>query len=184
MAGSTMTDLRFYGFWLLAFLAFPIAGLAASWATGGITDVARALLGGAIAGAVLGLAQYAVLRLALPIGWLWVAASSVGLAAGLALATLGFGTEVTGPNLLWRGLVAGGVLALAQAAVLLPAAAPLALIWGIVVALGWPMGWWITRSVGVDLSPRWAVFGASGALSFQLLTGGALYFGLRLLAAR
>jgi hypothetical protein len=41
------------------------------------------------------------------------------------------------------------------------------------------LGWFITRGAGIDLSYKWAVFGASGAITFQLLTGLALYFLLR-----
>lgn len=181
MAAAANLDLRFFGLWALVFLSFPLAGLAANWATGGITDLGRALLGGAIAGLILGGAQYAVLRLVLPISALWVAATAIGLALGLAAAVLGLGTEVDHSSVLLRGLVTGGVLALAQAAVLSPMGL-FAALWAAVVAIAWPVGWWVTRSVGVDLSPRWAVFGASGALVFQVLTGGALRLGLSMLA--
>jgi hypothetical protein len=42
------------------------------------------------------------------------------------------------------------------------------------------VGWFVTRAAGIDLSFKWSVFGVSGALTFQLLTGLALYFLLRL----
>ncbi|WP_137152271.1 hypothetical protein [Devosia sp. FKR38] len=180
MLTSANLDLRFYGLWTVVFLAFPIAGLVANWATGGITDVGRALLGGAFAGLILGAAQYGVLRTVLPLTAVWIVATAIGLALGLAAATLGLGTAVNDNSLLFRGLVTGGVLALAQAAVLLPLG-PLAAVWAVVVALAWPLGWWVTRSIGVDLSPRWVAFGASGAIVFQLLTGAALRLGLGLL---
>jgi hypothetical protein len=41
------------------------------------------------------------------------------------------------------------------------------------------LAWITTKSVGVDLSKGYAVFGASGALMFQGLTGTALYLLLR-----
>jgi hypothetical protein len=47
------------------------------------------------------------------------------------------------------------------------------------IALGWVVGWFITRSAGVDLGSKWSVFGSIGAWAFQFLTGLALYFLLR-----
>ena len=44
-------------------------------------------------------------------------------------------------------------------------------VWALVVALGWAIGWMITRAAGIDLALQWSVFGSSGALMFQLLTG-------------
>jgi hypothetical protein len=38
----------------------------------------------------------------------------------------------------------------------------------------------VTRAAGIDLSLKWYVFGVSGALTFQVLTGLVLYFLLRL----
>ena len=37
----------------------------------------------------------------------------------------------------------------------------------------------MTAGSGLDLAPEWAVFGASGALAFQLATGLALAYLLR-----
>jgi len=48
------------------------------------------------------------------------------------------------------------------------------LVWPLVVACGWAIGWLMTRAAGVDLTANWSVFGAAGALTFQLLTGLAL----------
>jgi hypothetical protein len=56
---------------------------------------------------------------------------------------------------------------------------PHSIIWIGAVSLGWALGWFVTRSAGIDLSQKWYVFGMSGALAFQLLTGVALYFLLR-----
>jgi hypothetical protein len=53
------------------------------------------------------------------------------------------------------------------------------MLWIGVMTLGWTLGWFITRGAGIDLSYKWAVFGASGALTFQVLTGLALYYLLR-----
>jgi hypothetical protein len=56
---------------------------------------------------------------------------------------------------------------------------PQSVIWMGILSLGWALGWYVTRAAGIDLSPKWSVFGVSGALTFQLLTGLALYFLLR-----
>ena len=165
--------------WVIAFVAFPLGGVLAQIATGGISDTGRALAGGAIVGATLGLAQFLILRNVLPLSPLWIAASSLGLGAGLALATLWLGTATDGSVLLWRALIAGAGLGVAQYLVLRPMFAH-SEIWLVTVTLGWVAGWFITRGIGVDLTPRWANFGSAGAITFQILTGGALLIMLRL----
>ena len=178
---ATSTSSRFWLFWVLAFLGFPIAGLLANIA-GSVTTPARALLAGAIAGATLGLIQWLILRTRLPLLpiW-WVVASSVGMALGLAISTVVLGSETAGSELLWRGAITGLCMGLAQWVVFqkffpLPQSA----VWVVVVSIGWALGWFVTRSAGVDLSPKWSVFGVSGALTFQILTGLALNFLLRI----
>ena len=110
----------------------------------------------------------------------WVVATSAGFAVGLAISTVILGSETAGSELLWRGAITGLCIGAAQFVVLqrvLPL--PQSLVWVGVVGLLWALGWFITRSAGIDLSYKWAVFGASGALTFQLLTGLVLYFLLR-----
>ncbi len=172
---------RFWLFWVLAFLSFPIAGLLANL-VGAVTTPVRAILAGAIAGATLGLVQWLVLKSRLPllpIGW--AVAMSIGMAVGLAISTLLLGSETGGNELLWRAAVTGLCIGIAQWLILrqvLPL--PQSVIWIGVVAVGWALGWFVTRAAGIDLSFKWSVFGISGALTFQLLTGLALYFLLRL----
>ena len=172
---------RFWLFWVLAFLNFPIAGLLANL-VGSVTTPVRAILAGAIAGATLGLVQWLVLRLRLPLLPIWWAvAMSVGMAVGLAISTVVLGSQTGGNELLWRGAITGLCIGIAQYIVLrqvLPL--PQSVIWIGVVAVGWALGWFVTRAAGIDLSFKWSVFGISGALTFQLLTGLALYFLLRL----
>jgi hypothetical protein len=101
---------------------------------------------------------------------------SVGLAVGTAL----LGSETAGSELLWRGAITGLCIGVAQWIILrqvLPL--PQSVIWMGVLSIGWALGWFVTRSAGIDLSLNWSVFGISGALVFQLLTGLALYFLLR-----
>ena len=174
------TNWRFWLFWVLAFLSFPIAGLLANL-IGSVTTPLRAVIAGAIAGAVLGLIQWLVLKSRLPLLTIWwVVATSVGMAVGLALGTAFLGSETAGNELLWRGAITGLCIGVAQWIVLrqvLPL--PQSVIWMGILSLGWALGWYVTRAAGIDLSPKWSVFGVSGALTFQLLTGLAPYFLLR-----
>jgi hypothetical protein len=174
------TNWRFWLFWVLAFFSFPIAGLLAVFVVPVDTPV-RALIAGAIAGAALGLIQWLILKSRLPsLSIWWVAATSLGMATGLAIGTAFLGSETAGNELLWRGAITGLCIGIAQWIILrqvLPL--PQSVLWIGVVSLGWALGWFVTRSAGIDLSQKWYVFGMSGALAFQLLTGLALYFLLR-----
>ncbi|MGQ0603570.1 MAG: hypothetical protein ACT4QE_17965 [Anaerolineales bacterium] len=165
----------FWVFWGLAFLGFPLGGLLASFIVGPVATPLRAGVAGAITGAVLGLVQWLVLRSQLPVPAWWILATSFAMSLGLAVSVGILGTETGGNELLWRALVTGACIGLAQWLVL-QSVSMQAWVWIVVVAMGWPLGWWITRSAGVDLSPKWSVFGSTGAWAFQFLTGLALYF--------
>ena len=164
---------RFWAGWGLAFIGFPLGGLAASALVGGVTTPLDGAIGGAATGAVIGLAQWLVLRRRLALTPWWIAATAVGMAAGLALGIALLGTDTAGITLPLRGLVTGAGIGIAQF-VLLRGSTARAFVWPLVVACGWAIGWLVTRAVGVDLTANWSVFGAAGALTFQLLTGLAL----------
>ena len=168
---------RFWLFWVLAFLSFPIAGVLANL-VGAVTTPLRAILAGAIAGATLGLVQWLVLKSRLPLPIWWAVAMSIGMAVGLAISTVLLGIETGGNELLWRAAITGLCIGIAQW-IVLRQILPQSMIWIGVMTLGWTVGWFITRSAGIDLSFKWSVFGMSGALVFQLLTGLALYYLLR-----
>jgi hypothetical protein len=144
-----------------------------------LTTPGQAILTGSIAGATIGIVQWFVLRSRLPFLpiW-WIVATSIGMALGLSLSTAFLGTETAGKELLWRAVITGLCIGLAQW-IVLRAVLPQSVIWIGIVGLGWVIGWFITRSIGVDLSYKWAVFGSAGALTFQFMTGMALYFLLR-----
>ena len=59
---------RFFMWWMLAFLGFPLGGLLALVMVGSVDGVASGALGGALAGAVIGAAQWLVLRRYLRVG--------------------------------------------------------------------------------------------------------------------
>jgi hypothetical protein len=168
----------FWPAWAAAFLGFPIGGAAATLLVGPIESVAAAVLAGAVAGAVIGAAQWLVLRRRLAVSALWVPATAAGMALGLALGQLLLGDSTTQLPLLLRGLVVGAVIGAAQAA-LLRGILPRPILWAVVVTLGWPIAWAVSAAIGVDLSRNWAVFGSSGALIFQLATGLTLAYLLR-----
>jgi hypothetical protein len=164
--------------WALAFLGFPLGGVVASALIGPITTPLDGALGGAVTGAVLGAAQWLALRRRLPLSPWWIAATALGMGAGLALGIALMGTSTDGAALPLRGLITGTSIGIAQF-VLLRGVSGRAPVWALIVALGWALGWMITRAVGVDLAQQWAVFGSSGALLFQLLTGLTLAWMLR-----
>ena len=164
------TGWRFWGAWGLAFLGFPLGGGLAYVLIGPITTTVQAVLAGAITGAILGGVQWLVLRTTMPLPLWWVVATSAGMALGLPLSGAFFGSETSGNELLWRAAITGLSIGITQWIVLrhlLPQSA----IWIAVVGLGWVLGWFITRSAGIDLSLKWSVFGMFGAWAFQALTG-------------
>jgi hypothetical protein len=167
---------RFWALWAAAFLGFPIGGGLAYLLVGQITTPVQATVAGAVTGAILGAVQWAVLRLRLPMPIWWVVATSAGLAVGLAISTALLGTESTGAELLGRAAITGLGVGVAQWLVL-RRLVPWAAVWIAVIGLGWVLGWFVSGSIGIG--PSWSVFGASGALAFQLLTGLALYVLLR-----
>lgn len=171
------TSPRFLLLWVLAFLSFPIAGLLANL-MGAVTTPGVAILAGLIAGGTLGLVQWLVLRSQLPLSRWWILATAAGMAIGLAIGTAFLGSDTAGGPLLWRAAITGLCIGIAQW-LLLRQVLPQSIVWIGVITLGWTVGWFVTRGAGIDLSYKWAVFGASGALTFQLLSGLALYFLLR-----
>lgn len=163
----------FYGLWLLTFLGMPIGGGLARLIVGPADSPVRGLMAGVIAGVIIGLAQWLVLRQARPIGPVWIAVTAAGLGFGFAIAQALIGNGMTATDVALRGLICGVLIAALQWLILRDAL-PNAWIWAVVVAVGWPLAWTITRAIGVDLSQNWVVFGASGAIAFAIVTAVAL----------
>jgi hypothetical protein len=164
------TGWRFWAAWGLAFLGFPLGGLAAIGLVGGVESVLDGAIAGAACGAVLGLVQWLVLRRRLSLPRSWIVATSLGMAGGLALTLALFGTSTAGNVLLLRGVSTGLLIGLAQW-VVLRGSVPRAWVWVPTIAGGWALGWVVSRAIDLDLTRNFAVFGASGALAFQALTG-------------
>jgi hypothetical protein len=170
---------RFFLWWMLTLLGFPLGGLLALVLVGPAEGAVSGALGGALAGAVIGAAQWLVLRRYLRAGPAWVLATASGVAIGDALGALltGAGTGV-GP-LLITGLATGVAVGLLQWGLVLRDRLPLASLWPPVVAIAWPVGWTVTWAIGVDVERGYYVFGASGALVFTAVTGLAMLLMLR-----
>ena len=81
--------------WTAGFLAFPIAGVLAEALTGRINDFSSALIGGMVAGAVIGTGQWLVARRLLD-AQTWIPATALAMGIGLAVGAwaVGYGTSL------------------------------------------------------------------------------------------
>ena len=172
---------RFFLWWMLAFLGFPIGGWLAFVLVGSVEGVVSGALGGALAGAVIGAAQWLVLRRypRLRIGPEWILATALGVAIGDALGALLTGAGTGLGALLITGLATGVAVGLLQWGLALRDQLPLASLWPPVVAIAWPVGWTVTWASGIDVERGYYAFGASGALVFAAITGLAMLLMLR-----
>jgi hypothetical protein len=170
---------RFFLWWMLAFLGFPIGGLLAIVLVGSVEGVVSGALGGALAGAVIGAAQWLVLRRYMSVGPEWILATALGVAIGDALGALLTGAGTGLGALLMTGLATGIAVGLLQWGITLRNRLPLASMWPPVVAIAWPVGWTVTWAAGIDVERGYYAFGASGALVFAAITGLAMLLMLR-----
>jgi hypothetical protein len=161
--------IRMWLVWTLSFLAFPLAGLAGLAAVSSIDSPEAALAGGAVTGAVIGLAQGLLSSRRLPVVR-WTIASAVGTSVGLAAGgtLVGFGTSLG--ELVVMGAATGMALGLAQCWVL-PRRAAHRWVWAAAMPAIWAAGWTVTTLFGVDVDRHYTTFGATGALTVSLLTG-------------
>jgi uncharacterized membrane protein len=156
--------------WTAGFLAFPIAGILAEALTGRIDDARSALLGGLAAGAVIGTGQWLVGRRLLgdPQTWIPTTALAMGIGLGVGAWAVGYGTSLG--ELALMGAITGIPIGAAQAYLLRDRLAN-AWVWGAAVPLLWALGWTVTTAIGVGVDSQFAVFGASGAITFMALSG-------------
>jgi hypothetical protein len=161
--------------WPVAMLVgFPIGGLIANIIVGKIDSVGAALIGGLIAGAIIGAAQWLALRPLVP--RVWIAATSVGLAVGLAAGAALVDYGISRGDLALMGAVTGLVVGGLQA-LLLARRGSGALWWVAVNPPAWALAWIVTTFVITrNVKEHFAVFGASGVLVFALLTWLVLTF--------
>jgi uncharacterized membrane protein YhdT len=172
---NTNKPTRWGWVWLAAFLGFPIGGLIATTLLGRIDNALEGTIGGAIAGLVLGAAQYLALRRVLAVDWRWIVATAVGMAAGVGLSAALFGTDTTLDAILRRAPLTGLLIGIAQAWLLREQVRG-AWVWAVVVTLVYVVAWFVTAQViTTNIDQGFVVFGASGALVFQAVTGLALW---------
>jgi hypothetical protein len=162
---------RFFLWWMLAFLGFPLGGELALVLVGPVEGAVSGALGGALAGAVIGAAQWLVLRRYLRVGPEWILATALGVAIGDALGALLTGAGTGIGALLITGLVTGVAVGLLQWGFVLRGRLLRARLWPLVVAIAWPLGWTVTWAFGIDVERGYYMFGATGALVFAVITG-------------
>jgi hypothetical protein len=173
--GQTMGDPRRFNvkswlLWTVAFVSFPIAGIAAQAAAGRINDAVAALLGGLIAGAVIGTGQWLAARRLLgdPLAWIAATAAAMGIGLLAGAWAVGYGTSIG--ELALMGAITGLPIGAVQAFLLRGRVAN-SWVWAAAVPLLWALGWTVTAAAGVGVDRQYAVFGAFGAITFMALSG-------------
>jgi hypothetical protein len=155
--------------WTAGFLAFPIAGILAEALTGRINDFSSALIGGMVAGAVIGAGQWLVARRLLDAQtWIPATALAMGIGLGVGAWAVGYGTSLG--ELALMGFITGIPLGVAQAYLLRDRVAN-AWVWAAAMPLLWALGWTVTTVGGIAVDQQFAVFGAYGAITFMALSG-------------
>ena len=154
---------------VMVLVSLPIAGFVADLVVNGVDSLGTALAGGAIAGAIIGAAGWFVLRK--HVSWLWIPATTVGMAVGLAGGAALVDYGINRGDLLLMGAVTGLGVGVLQALVLARHKIPGAFWWALVNPPAWALGWLVTSYViTANVKEQFVVFGASGAIVFGLLT--------------
>lgn len=158
--------------WLLTALAVPPAGYVAHLVSGPVDSPSAALVGGLLAGAGIGAGQWALLRRR-GIGLAWVAATALGLAAGLVAGAAAVSYRTDRPSLAAMGAVCGLAVGMAQGR-LLQGTASRAVAWSVLTSALWGLGWAVSDGIGVHTEEQFVVFGISGALVVALVQSSTL----------
>jgi hypothetical protein len=149
--------------WMPTFLGFPAGGLVAE-VVGRVDSPGPAIAGGAMTGAIVGLAQWFGMRRTGPPPEAWVIATAAGFAAGLGLGAAAAGYRTSVGALATQGVICGAVIGATQAAVLYRKLGRIVLAWPFALAGLWALGWTITASAGIDVEAKYTSFGSSGAV--------------------
>jgi hypothetical protein len=163
-------NVRGWLLWIVAFVSFPIAGIAAQAAVGRIDDWVAALAGGLIAGAVIGTGQWLAARRLLgdPLAWIAATAAAMGIGLLAGAWVVGYGTSVG--ELALMGAITGVPVGAVQAFLLRDRVAR-SWVWAAVMPPLWALGWAVTTAAGIGVDRQYAVFGAFGAITFMALSG-------------
>ena len=166
---SSTTKWGLIGRWLLAFIGFPIGGGLTYLIIGAVDSPLKGVIGGAIAGAFIGGAQWLALRSHRDVDPTWIAVTSAGLAAGVGLSTALLGTDTDVNSIVGRAAITGVIWGAAQA-YQLHRKGGASIVWALAVALAYTIAWPVTHLVIKDnVSMGYVVFGSSGAILFQLI---------------
>lgn len=168
--GDWASTARRMWLWPVAILVgFPIGGLVADVVVDGVDSVGAALAGGLIAGAIIGAAEWFALRRW--VSWLWIAATSVGMAVGLAAGAALVDYGISRGDIVLMGAVTGVGVGVLQALVLARHRVSGAFWWAVANPPVWALGWLVTSYViSGNVDERFTNFGAGGAIVFGLLT--------------
>jgi len=161
--------------WLVATVGFPIGGFVGHAIAGPAATVIAALIGGLIAGAIIGFGQAGALALRPQAIAIWAGVTAVGLAVPLIAITALIGQIDTTFDAVLLGALTGLAIGAGQAVLFGREGVGSAWIWVGASAVAWAVGWLVTAAVGVALAPGWPVFGLSGALVSQVITGIVLW---------
>ena len=164
---SVSERIRPWWLWIVTALAFPPAGFIAHEVVGRVDGVGAALLSGVITGALIGLAQWALLR-GRGVSPRWIVATAAGFGIGLAAGAALVGYETSLGALVVMGAVCGVAIGLAQVASFAPLRRYL-LSWTLATGALWAIGWAVTTGAGIKVEDQWPVFGISGALVVVLV---------------
>jgi hypothetical protein len=165
-----MSTARRMWLWPVAILVgFPIGGYIADLVVDGVDSVGAALAGGLIVGAVIGAAEWFALRQL--VSWLWILATTVGMAVGLVAGAALVDYGIDRGDLALMGAATGAAVGVAQALVLARHRIPGAFWWAVANPPAWALGWFVSSYViSRNIDERFPIFGASGAIVFGLLT--------------
>jgi len=156
--------------WPVAILVgFPIGGYIADLIVNGVDSVGTAIVGGVIVGVLIGAAEWFALNK--HVSWLWVPATTVGMAVGLVVGARLVDYGIDRGDLAVMGAVTGLAVGGMQALVLARHRIPGAVWWAVANPPAWALGWFVSSYViSRNIGERFPIFGASGAIVFGLLT--------------
>jgi hypothetical protein len=158
--------------WIIAIVGFPIGGFIGHLIGGPAATVPAALISGLVAGAIIGAGQALALGLLRPQALaFWAGATGVGVGVALAGVTAVIGQIDTMTDAIILGAISGLALGVGQAALLAREHVANAWMWVVASSVAWAVGWAVTSGIGVALASGWPVYGLSGALASQVITG-------------